>query len=221
MLPENFNELYYDVAKCYPSEFTITLEKDSVPVIETKDRSDPMIPEHVYVPIGEVKGIMSASDALRKVAESSQHYGRKEYNTMYKTEKERNPYPKCTGIIQRGRATIVTWDDGTKTTIVAEESIKANDHMMFEAFCIAFTKKMLGSTTNILKTIEANDTDAINKRKKEFEEQIKKNMREANKRAEKIAFERAVQAKMEDERVREEAIRRISEKDFMAKKFEG
>lgn len=219
MLPENVNELYYNVAKCYPSEFTITIEKDSVPIIETKDRDDPMIPEHVYVPIGEVRGIMSASDALRKVVESSRHYGRKEYNTMYKTEKERNPYPKCTGIIQRGRATIVTWDDDTKTTIVAEEGEEVLD--MFHAFCIAFAKKMLGSTTNILKTIEANDTDAINKRKKEFEEQIKKNMREANKRAEKIAFERAVQAKMQDERVREEAIRRISEKEFMAKKFEG
>ena len=51
MLPENFNELHHGVMKCYPSEFTITLEKDSVPIIETKDRGDPMIPEHVYVPI--------------------------------------------------------------------------------------------------------------------------------------------------------------------------
>ena len=208
-----------DVMKCYPSEFTITLEKDSVPIIETKDRGDPMIPEHVNVPIGEVRGILSASHALRKVAESSQHYGRKEYNTMYKTEKERNPYPKCTGIIQRGRATIVTWDDGTKTTIVAEEGEEVLD--MFHAFCIAFTKKMLGSTTNILKTIEENDTDAKNKSLKEAKKRIKKEMRERNERIKKATFENDVKAKMYEERVREEAISRISEKEFMAKKFEG
>ena len=106
---------------------------------------------------------------------------KKEYHKMYKNPAK---IPNCTGIIQRDRATIVTWDDNTKTTIVAEEDVKKNDYMMFEAFCIAFTKKMLGSTTNILKTIEANDTDTINKRKKEFEEQIKKTMREANEQQE-------------------------------------
>lgn len=117
--------------------------------------------------------------------------------------------PNCTGIIQRDRATIVTWDDNTKTTIVAEKGFDENEHMLFDAFCIAFTKKMLGSTTNILKTIEKNDTDTINKRKKEFEEQIKKAMREANEQQEKARFEAAVQAKMYEDRVIEEAVRRI------------
>ena len=131
---------------------------------------------------------------------------KKEYHKMYKNPAK---IPNCTGIIQRGRATIVTWDDNTKTTIVAEEDVKKNDYMMFEAFCIAFTKKMLGSTTNILKTIEKNDTDTINKRKKEFEEQIKKTMREANEQQEKARFEAAVQAKMYEDRVIEETIRRI------------
>ena len=131
---------------------------------------------------------------------------KKEYHKMYKNPAK---IPNCTGIIQRDRTTIVTWDDNTKTTIVAEEDVKKNDYMMFEAFCIAFTKKMFGSTTNILKTIEANDTDTINKRKKEFEEQIKKTMREANEQQEKARFEAAVQAKMYEDRVIEEAIRRI------------
>ena len=131
---------------------------------------------------------------------------KKEYHKMYKNPAK---IPNCTGIIQRDRATIVTWDDNTKTTIVAEKGFYENEHMLFDAFCIAFTKKMLGSTTNILKTIEANDTDTINKRKKEFEEQIKKTMREANEQQEKARFEAAVQAKMYEDRVIEEAIRRI------------
>lgn len=131
---------------------------------------------------------------------------KKEYHKMYKNPAK---IPNCTGIIQRDRATIVTWDDNTKTTIVAEKGFYENEHMLFDAFCIAFTKKMLGSTTNILKTIEKNDTDTINKRKKKFEEQIKKTMREANEQQEKARFEAEVQAKMYEDRVIEEAIRRI------------
>ena len=131
---------------------------------------------------------------------------KKEYHKMYKNPAK---IPNCTGIIQRDRATIVTWDDNTKTTIVAEKGFYENEHMLFDAFCIAFTKKMLGSTTNILKTIEANDTDTINKRKKEFEKQIKKTTREDNEQEEKARFEAAVQAKMYEDRVIEEAIRRI------------
>ena len=143
---------------------------------------------------------------LREAETIYEEMVKKEYHKMYK-----NPVkiPNCTGIIQRDRATIVTWDDNTKTTIVAEKGFDENEHMLFDAFCIAFTKKMLGSTTNILKTIEKNDTDTINKRKKEFEEQIKKTMREANEKQEKARFEAAVQAKMYEDRVIEEAIRRI------------
>ena len=136
---------------------------------------------------------------------------KKEYHKMYKNPAK---IPNCTGIIQRDRATIVTWDDNTKTTIVAEEDVKKNDYMMFEAFCIAFTKKMLGSTTNILNTIKENDTDAIKAaRKKAIEEANKKAEEEAKAALEKEAndaFEAAVQQKMFEERAVEEAIRRIS-----------
>ena len=143
---------------------------------------------------------------LREAETIYEEMVKKEYHKMYKNPAK---IPNCTSIIQRDRATIVTWDDNTKTTIVAEEGFEENEHMLFDAFCIAFTKKMLGSTTNILKTIEANDTDTINKRKKKFEEQIKKTMREANEQQEKARFEAAVQAKMYEDRVIEEAIRRI------------
>ena len=146
------------------------------------------------------------SPIWREVPGEEEEMVKKEYHKMYKNPAK---IPNCTGIIQRDRATIVTWDDNTKTTIVAEKGFDENEHMLFDAFCIAFTKKMLGSTTNILKTIEANDTDTINKRKKEFEEQIKKTMREANEQQEKARFEAAVQAKMYEDRVIEEAIRRI------------
>lgn len=63
---------------------------------------------------------------------------KKEYHKMYENPAK---IPNCTGIIQRDRATIVTWDDNTKTVIVAEKGFYENEHMLFDAFCIAFTKR--------------------------------------------------------------------------------
>lgn len=148
---------------------------------------------------------------LREAETIHEEMIKKEYHKMYKNPAK---IPNCTGIIQRDRATIVTWDDNTKTTIIAEEDVKKNDYMMFEAFCIAFTKKMLGSTTKILNTIKENDTDTIEAaRKKAIEEANKKAEEEAKAALEKEAndaFEAAVQQKMFEERVIKEAIRRIS-----------
>ena len=131
------------------------------------------------------------------------------YEKEVKKEKEtmRTAIPSTVGVVQRKNTTVVNWDDGVKTVVTLKEEDCLD--MMFIGFCIAYTKRMLGSTTNILKTIEANDTDTINKRKKEIEEQIKKTMREANEQQEKARFEAAVQAKMYEDRVIEEAIRRI------------
>ena len=131
------------------------------------------------------------------------------YEKEVKKEKEtmRTAIPSTVGVVQRKNTTVVNWDDGVKTVVTLKDGYCLD--MMFIGFCIAYTKKMLGSTTNILRTIEANDTDTINKRKKEFEEQIKKTMKEANEQQEKARFEAAVQAKMYEDRVIEEAIRRI------------
>lgn len=131
------------------------------------------------------------------------------YEKEVKKEKEtmRAAMPSTVGVVHRKNTTVVNWDDGVKTVATLKEEDCLD--MMFIGFCIAYTKRMLGGTTNILKTIEANDTDTINKRKKEFEEQIKKTMREANEQQEKARFEAAVQAKMYEDRVIEEAIRRI------------
>lgn len=141
---------------------------------------------------------------------SGEEMVKKEYHKMYKNPAK---IPNCTGIIQRDLSTIVTWDDNTKTVIVAEKGFDENEHMLFDAFCIAFTKKMLGSTTKILNTIKENDTDTIEAaRKKAIEEANKKAEEEAKAALEKEAndaFEAAVQQKMFEDRVIEEAIRRI------------
>ena len=157
--------------------------------------------EYTYDPI---------KDSLVWREVSGEEILKKEYHKMYKNPAK---IPNCTGIIQRDRATIVTWDDNTKTTIVAEKGFDENEHMLFDAFCIAFTKKMLGSTTKILNTIKENDTDTIEAaRKKAIEEANKKAEEEAKAALEKEAndaFEAAVQQKMFEDKVIEEAIRRI------------
>lgn len=175
------------------------------------------INEYTYDPITdrlvgrEVSGEERIPRRLLREAETIyEEMAKKEYDKMYKNSAK---IPNCTGIIQRDRATIVTWDDNTKT-IVAEKGFDENEHMLFDAFCIAFTKKMLGSTTKILNTIKENDTDTIKAaRKKAIEEANKKAEEEAKAALEKEAndtFEAAVQQKMFEKRVIEEAIRRIS-----------
>lgn len=132
--------------------------------------------------------------------------------TTYKNRTNNEPkIPTCKGIIRRKNTTRVDWADGTKTVIVLEDGREDMD--MFHTFCIAFTKKMLGSTTSILKVIEECDTDTVERKRKEaIEKAIRKAEEETRKLKEKMdkaAFERAVQEKMFEEEVIEEALRRL------------
>ena len=158
--------------------------------------------EYTYDPIKDRLVWREVSDRILKEAEMIyEKEAKKEEETM------RTAIPSTIGVVQRKNTTVVNWDDGVKTVV----TLKPDDYpdKMFVGFCIAYTKRMLGGTTKLLETIERCDTDTINKRKKEFEEQIKKTMREANEQQEKARFEAAVQAKMYEDRVIEEAIRRI------------
>lgn len=53
-------------------------------------------------------------------------------------------------IVRNGPATIVFWDDGTKTIVKRAEGTKDDIYM---AFCSAFTKKMLGTNSRIKRII--------------------------------------------------------------------
>lgn len=136
---------------------------------------------------------------LREAETIYEEMAKKEYDKMYKNSAK---IPNCTGIIQRDRATIISWDDGTKTTIVAEEGFEENEHMLFDAFCIAFTKKMLGSTTNILKTIEKNDTDKQNQLLKEAEKNFRKQRDLVQKEEDRIRREKKFNEMVDEEFMR-------------------
>lgn len=164
------------------------------------------INEYTYDPITdrlvgrEVSGEERIPRRLLREAETIyEEMVKKEYDKMYKNSAK---IPNCTGIIQRDRATIVTWDDNTKTTIVAEKGFDENEHMLFDAFCIAFTKKMLGSTTNILKTIEKNDTDKHNRILKEAEKNFRKQRDLVQKEEDRIRRETKFNEMVEEEFMR-------------------
>lgn len=140
---------------------------------------------------------------LREAETIYEEMVKKEYRKMYKNPAK---IPNCTGIIQRDRATIVTWDDNTKTTIVAEKGFAENEHMLFDAFCIAFTKKMLGSTTNILKTIEKNDTDKHNRILKEAEKNFRKQRNLDRKKEDRIRREKKFNEMVDEEFMRMRAV---------------
>lgn len=56
-------------------------------------------------------------------------------------------------IVRNGPATIVFWEDGTKTIVKRAEGTKDDIYM---AFCSAFTKKMLGNNSRIKRVIFKN-----------------------------------------------------------------
>ena len=93
--------------------------------------------------------------------------------------------PMC--IKRRGTATIVEWCDGTVTKIVRQKDAPGN-YSIFEAFCVAYAKKMFGSKSTLERVIRDADEQTQLKRRADMEAHHKKlrkeeNTRKARKRA--------------------------------------
>lgn len=93
--------------------------------------------------------------------------------------------PMC--IKRRGTATIVEWCDGTVTKIVRQKDAPGN-YSIFEAFCVAYAKKMFGSKSTLERVIRDADEQTQLKRRADIEAHHKKlreeeNNRKARKRA--------------------------------------
>lgn len=93
--------------------------------------------------------------------------------------------PMC--IKRRGTATIVEWCDGTVTKIVRQKDAPG-DYSIFEAFCVAYAKKMFGSKSTLERVIRDADEQTQLKHRADMEAHNKKlreeeNNRKARKRA--------------------------------------
>lgn len=109
-------------------------------------------------------------------------------------------------IKQIGNKTFVTWSDGTETKVKCEYG-KTFDP--FSAFCIAFAKRMFGSTTKIIEAIDNSDEKALKTKEAEanrlrHEERIKKEKEKFNAEVEKKRHELAVLREAEKRLAEEE-----------------
>ena len=121
------------------------------------------------------------------------------YEKEVKKEKEtmRTAIPSTVGVVQRKNTTVVNWDDGVKTVV----ALKPDDcpDKMFVGFCIAYTKRMLGGTTKLLKTIERCDTDKQIRFAKEMEKNFRKQRDLDRKEVDRIRREREFNKMVENE----------------------
>lgn len=108
--------------------------------------------------------------------------------------------PKPKKIYQRGKATIVEWQDGDKTVVVKEDNCEES---LYHAFCAAFAKKMFKSTGNVMKLIDKADEKKINEKKAKLAAIAEQEAAKMKKEQEDAAFKEAVakrvyQMKVED-----------------------
>lgn len=167
------SDLYYDYN-------TISLLDSYVPTVTTDSIT-------VRPTITNTSTPTEQNNALQNLMDI---WDRTKYETKYAIE-----YIKPILIKTIGRKTFVTWNDGTTTKVVCEQSVNPDPFM---AFCAAFTKKMMGNTSAILKTIEEADEKEQRKRKKEAnrkanEERRKKEKEQFDKDVAKERYRLAVQ----------------------------
>lgn len=102
--------------------------------------------------------------------------------------------PKVKSIKTIGKKTFVYWQDGTFTKVTCEKDQQPDP---FAAYCIAFAKKIYGSTSAIIEDIEKHDEAILRQKQKEanrkrHEEQRKKEREAFDKEVEKKRHELAV-----------------------------
>ena len=128
------------------------------------------------------------------------------YEEEVKKEEEamRTAIPSTVGVVQRKNTTVVNWDDGVKTVV----TLKPDDcpDEMFVGFCIAYTKRMLGSTTKLLETIERCDTDKHVRLLREESKKIRKQRDLDRKEVDRIRREREFNKMVENELMRMRAV---------------
>lgn len=102
----------------------------------------------------------------------------------------------------------VEWTDHTKTTVTPSDPEHAD---VFSGICIAYTKKMFGSTTAIMKSIKQAKwlTDAP-KRTKELARKLSKVNRERKQKRAKEHREAMIERRVEDIKIEQEAQKRIA-----------
>lgn len=125
---------------------------------------------------------------------------------------------KPADILRRGHCTIVKWVDGSTTKVVLEDG--EQDTGIFGAFCIAFAKKMYGSTEKLIDAIDRADEKARDVRRKALHQELLEARKKADEKKRKAKFELDVAREMYQGKVRDEAMRRLWDKEKGKEWFE-
>ena len=130
----------------------------------------------------------------------------REAETIYEemVKKGRAVMPSTVGVVQRKNTTVVNWDDGVKTVVTFKPDDCPDE--MFVGFCIAYTKRMLGSTTKLLETIERCDTDKQIRFAKEMEKNFRKQRDLDRKEVDRIRREKKYNDMVDEEFMRMRAV---------------
>lgn len=118
----------------------------------------------------------------------SKTYEKKNFKLKFRNGGELREIPVVKSIKKIGKKTFVYWQDGTFTKVTCERDQQPD---AFAAYCIAFTKKIYGSTSAILKEIEDHDEAILRQKKKEENRKI----HEENRKKEREAFNKEVEKK--------------------------
>lgn len=154
--------------------------------------------------IGDIGCCGSAYDSITNSPVPDRLF--REAETIYEemVKKGRAVMPSTVGVVQRKNTTVVNWDDGVKTVVTLKEEDCPDK--MFVGFCIAYTKRMLGSTTKILETIERCDTDKHVRLLREESKKIRKYKDLDRKKADRIRREKKYKEMVDEEFMRMRAV---------------
>lgn len=110
---------------------------------------------------------------------------------------------------QEGNKLVVKWTDGTITTVTAEDPERAT---LFAGICIAFAKKVLGSTTAMAKQIETvqKKKDWPRRRREIIKERLKE-LKKAKREIDAEIRENKIKRRMEELAIDREAMKRYYE----------
>lgn len=163
----------------------------------------------------DCSGFISARDFCDIVYEQlkTEKEAEKEAEKKPEPEKELEPaiyLPVLDNYWKQGDSLVVKWTDGTITIVTAEDPERAT---LYAGICIAFAKKVLGSTTAMAKQIETvqKKKDWPRRRREIIKERMKE-LKKAKREIDAEIRENRIRKEMEDILIHQEAANRAFDK---------
>lgn len=138
-------DIYYCI-KTFDGLFNVCIrECEAVPPMTSEEVIESAYPHRAYVDTDSVRNYMN--EDIRRTQEMMDAVGK-----MIHEKEERKMFMTPKKIMRNGPATIVFWEDGTKTVV---KKMPGDKDDIYAAFCAAFTKKHFGSNEKVKATVDS------------------------------------------------------------------